>query len=525
MNGLAHKHRAAVVAAITTASLALGATSAQAVTCNQSLTDAEGMTWQQVDGVMQVTSGGTYQFNMTGQLPSSGLSTYPAGDVCTLEDGGREIAIPAQTPPNGSTLQIERKVFVSAGQPAFVRFFDTYRNPTGAPQTVDLAQFVPTTAARRLRTTSSGDALATTADDWAVTANTPAGGPAPTLPVVAEIWSPTGFSGRRPSGLVGGAPTQPWVDDMSSHGFTYEDVEIPSGGSVSMMHLVLLRPVGGGGAAAVQDAADDAATLAGAPGLVYEGLSGAEQERLINWPPFDTDGDGVRNQVDNCASQANPDQVDSDGDAEGNACDSDDDGDGLPDALESALGGDPLVADSDGDGVPDGRDWCIKLAGETSEGCPAPSAQTGGNGAGSGNGGGSSSGNGGGGGGANAGGVPQAPAESVDRTAPSVALDGVPSKMKLKTFLKGVSGKARCDEPCSFDFELLGSAKSVRLASTSDVVLGTRSLGLAGGSRAFKVKPSKKLVGDAKKLKVRLRIVATDASNNRTVVTKTITVK
>jgi len=77
----------------------------------------------------------------------------------------------------------------------------------------------------------------------------------------------------------------------------------------------------------------------------------------------DTDADGSADGLDNCPVVANPDQLDTDGDSFGNDCDLDDDGDGLPDAVEthtyvyvgpSDTGTNPLNPDTDGDGLQDG---------------------------------------------------------------------------------------------------------------------------------------------------------------------------
>jgi len=81
----------------------------------------------------------------------------------------------------------------------------------------------------------------------------------------------------------------------------------------------------------------------------------------------DLDGDGIADAIDNCPNVANgpsllhPDdagisQRNTDGDAEGDACDEDDDGDLLSDSAEASVGTDRLNPDSDGDGVIDGQD-------------------------------------------------------------------------------------------------------------------------------------------------------------------------
>jgi len=71
--------------------------------------------------------------------------------------------------------------------------------------------------------------------------------------------------------------------------------------------------------------------------------------------PGDSDNDGFGNAVDNCPIDANADQLDSDSDGAGDACDADIDGDGMTNVYETTHGLNPLSAadalgDSDADG-------------------------------------------------------------------------------------------------------------------------------------------------------------------------------
>ena len=74
----------------------------------------------------------------------------------------------------------------------------------------------------------------------------------------------------------------------------------------------------------------------------------------------DGDGDGVLDETDNCPSDANADQLNTDGDSEGNACDVDDDGDGWADVDDNcSLAANPQQEDGDGDSVGDACDNCL----------------------------------------------------------------------------------------------------------------------------------------------------------------------
>jgi hypothetical protein len=77
------------------------------------------------------------------------------------------------------------------------------------------------------------------------------------------------------------------------------------------------------------------------------------------WPGLDPDHDGAFAPCDVCPTLSD-DQLDFDGDATGDACDDDDDADGVPDLLDNCrLAGNVLQEDGDGDGVGDACDNCV----------------------------------------------------------------------------------------------------------------------------------------------------------------------
>jgi hypothetical protein len=76
--------------------------------------------------------------------------------------------------------------------------------------------------------------------------------------------------------------------------------------------------------------------------------------------PGDVDGDGVKDEVDNCATTPNGSQRDTDSDGAGDACDGDIDGDGLPNGSDQCPRhlGDACFYDTDSDGIPESDDNC-----------------------------------------------------------------------------------------------------------------------------------------------------------------------
>ena len=82
----------------------------------------------------------------------------------------------------------------------------------------------------------------------------------------------------------------------------------------------------------------------------------------------DPDQDGVPDTTDNCPTVANTAQVDTEGDELGNACDPDDDNDGIADEDDpNPLGVDESI-DTDGDGIEDDADACPADAANDADG-------------------------------------------------------------------------------------------------------------------------------------------------------------
>jgi hypothetical protein len=117
------------------------------------------------------------------------------------------------------------------------------------------------------------------------------------------------------------------------------------------------------------------------------------------------------------------------------------------------------------------------------------------------------------------------PTPTIDVTPPAGGLVSVPSSMKLGSFLKGVTFQVLRNDRSSMLAALEGTTKKATLAANFNLLLASKTAGMARGRTTVKLKPSRSLVGRPKKLTARVRVILTDAAGNRTALVRTIKVK
>ncbi|HSC76424.1 MAG TPA: FG-GAP-like repeat-containing protein [Pseudomonadales bacterium] len=86
------------------------------------------------------------------------------------------------------------------------------------------------------------------------------------------------------------------------------------------------------------------------------GQTDTDGDGIVDGLDTDVDGDGIDNPSDNCVAVANSNQLDTDGDAQGNVCDDDDDGDGVADISDDVPLDSTETTDTDGDHLGDNSD-------------------------------------------------------------------------------------------------------------------------------------------------------------------------
>jgi hypothetical protein len=112
-----------------------------------------------------------------------------------------------------------------------------------------------------------------------------------------------------------------------------------------------------------------------------------------------------------------------------------------------------------------------------------------------------------------------------DHTAPRITIRSLKTKPTFRQLARGLRFRVSADEPASFVAELFGTARRATLARAYNLSLARKALPLGSGLRLVSLRPSRALLGKRHKLKLRLRLTATDASGNSRVRNRTINVR
>ena len=242
----------------------------------------------------------------------------------------------------------------------------------------------------------------------------------------------------------------------------------------------------------VNDPPVGADNCAGEDGAFNPGQDDLDRDGRGDACDIDDDGDNVDDAVDNCPKAVNQSQVDSDGDNAGDPCDIDDDGDGLADSRDNCrFYPNSDQADADRDGLGDACD-------ESTPGGPPRGNDA------------------------------ARPPGSTDTTAPEVALP-VGTRHRKAALGAGLAVPVSCSERCTVSTTLTVSRRDARRLGLRGRVLGSGGAELddAGDTFAFidLARSALRRLRGRDTLRATLRVRVADAAGNRRTLTRRITIR
>jgi uncharacterized repeat protein (TIGR01451 family) len=117
-----------------------------------------------------------------------------------------------------------------------------------------------------------------------------------------------------------------------------------------------------------------------------------------------------------------------------------------------------------------------------------------------------------------------------DLARPTIKLAGLPKSVKRARLIKkGLRFSETTSEPTAFTATLLGSARSAALrrvsATAFNLTLAQRRLKLGSGKRTIRLKPTRRLLGKARRFNLQVLVTATDAAGNRRTAKRVVKVR
>ena len=115
----------------------------------------------------------------------------------------------------------------------------------------------------------------------------------------------------------------------------------------------------------------------------------------------------------------------------------------------------------------------------------------------------------------------------ADTRKPRVKIGGLPPHPRYRHVRRGLRPRLSADERVSYVVELLGAATSAHISAVKpfNLTLARRTIPATSAPRRITLRPKAALLGARRKLRVRIRVAATDAAGNVRIVRKTLQVR
>ena len=112
----------------------------------------------------------------------------------------------------------------------------------------------------------------------------------------------------------------------------------------------------------------------------------------------------------------------------------------------------------------------------------------------------------------------------ADTRKPRIQISGLPARPRYRHVRRGLRPRITINEPAKYIVELLGRARTAHISASRpyNLTIVRRTIGRTAQSRRVSLRPRMSLLGPRRKLRVRIRVTATDDAGNVRVARKTL---